>query len=51
MVLTSVPAPGKLISGLAVSGLSQRMKSTSVHWYAEKLRAAAVKLGGIVSPS
>lgn len=42
---------GKLISGLAVSGLSQRMKSTSVHWYAEKLWAAAVKLGKIVSPS
>ncbi|APX02546.1 IclR family transcriptional regulator [Arthrobacter sp. QXT-31] len=40
---------GKLVSGLAVSGLSQRMKSTSVDLYVEKLRAAAVQLGKIVS--
>jgi DNA-binding IclR family transcriptional regulator len=42
---------GKLISGLSVSGLSQRMKSTNIHFYVEKLHAAAGKLGKIVSPS
>jgi DNA-binding IclR family transcriptional regulator len=42
---------GKLVAGLAVSGLSQRMKSTNIHFYVEKLHAAAAKLGKIVSPS
>ncbi|MFE5836570.1 IclR family transcriptional regulator [Arthrobacter sp. NPDC056493] len=44
-------AAGKLISGLAASGLSQRMKSMDIGFYVEKLHAAAAKLGTVVSPS
>ncbi|MFF1831986.1 IclR family transcriptional regulator [Paenarthrobacter sp. NPDC058040] len=42
---------GRLVAGLAASGLSQRMKSTDITFYVETLRADAARLGMIVSPS